>query len=328
MKFAGRDIRTVSHGRLAERSELLRDLAIPIVLLVLIAVFGIANPRFLSTYNLLTIINDASVVGTLALGMTFVLILAGIDLSVGSVVTLTTVVLGVVLVKVGLPTPVGILLGLLTGALVGLINGLIIVKARVPAIITTLGTLSIGSGVAFLITEGATISLRKFDVLTTIGQGRIGSVPIPAIILLVLAIGCHILLTRTTVGTRVRAIGSNRNASHVMGLGVQRYTVGVYVLSGFLASIGGLIVAGRLSVASATAGNQLELSAIAAAVLGGTSLFGGQGTIIGTLVGAIILSVLLNGLILLGVPFFYQLVATGSAIVLAVAFNEALRPRA
>jgi ribose/xylose/arabinose/galactoside ABC-type transport system permease subunit len=311
--------------QLAAHRELTRELAIPLVLIALIGIFGALNTRFLSTTNLLTIVNDASVVGTLALGMTFVLILAGIDLSVGGVVTLTTVVLGTTLVELALPMAVGLLLAVAAGGLVGLLNGIIVVKGRVPAIIATLGMLSILQGATFLITQGATTSLRKFHLLTFIGQGRVGSIPMPAVILIALAVACHILLTRTAIGTRLRATGSNPTAARLMGLGVERHVISIYALSGLLASIGGLIVAGRLSVASATAGNQLELSAITAAALGGTSLSGGQGTIVGTLAGALILSVLLNGLILLGVPFFYQLVATGTVLVVAVAVNESLR---
>jgi ribose transport system permease protein len=310
---------------LADHRERLHELAIPLVLLVLVGLFGAVNPRFLSPTNLLTIVNDASVVGTLALGMTFVLILGGIDLSVGGVVSLTTVVLGVTLVDLQIPIAASLVLALAVGTGIGMANGLLVVKARVPAIIATLGMLSILQGVTFLITEGATTSLRKFALLTIIGQGRVGSIPLPAIILVALAAGCHLLLTRTTLGTRLRAIGSNRNASRLMGLGIERHTIGIYALSGFLAAVAGFIVAGRLSVASATAGNQLELSAITAAVLGGTGLSGGHGTFVGTLTGAIMLSVLLNGLILLGVPFFYQLVATGAALVLAVAVNESSR---
>jgi ribose transport system permease protein len=310
---------------LAEHRELVYELAIPLVLVVLIGIFGALNPRFLSTTNLLTIVNDASVVGTLALGMTFVLILAGIDLSVGGVVSLTTVVLGLTLVEFQLPMTVGLVLALAAGVFIGLLNGVIIVRGRVPAIIVTLGMLSILQGATFLITQGATTSLRKFHLLTFIGQGRIGSIPLPAMLLITLAAACHVLLTRTALGTRLRAIGSNRTAARLMGLGVERHVIGIYALSGLLAAVAGLIVAGRLSVASATAGNQLELSAITAAALGGTSLSGGHGTIVGTLAGALILSMLLNGLILLGVPFFYQLVATGLVLVVAVAVNETLR---
>lgn len=295
------------------------------VLVLLVAFFSLASNRFLSVTSVLKILNDAAVVGIMALGMTFVLILAGVDLSVGSVVTLTTVIVGTFLVTLPIAVPLAMLLALITGVTVGLANGAIVSRLGVPPIITTLGTLSIVQSVASFITQGAITSLSDFDAVTFFGQGHLGIVPVPVIILLGLAVVCHVLLTRTRFGVTVRAIGTNRLASQLMGIDVSGYTIAVYALCGFLASVAGLIVAGRIAAASSQAGVGLELPAIAAAVLGGTSLFGGSGSILGTLVGAVILQVLFSGLILLGVPFFYQLVATGVVLILAVAFNEALR---
>lgn len=317
--------RRLTVGLSGSAARRLRELAIPAALLALVVFFSIVTDEFLSVTNILKVVNDAAVVGTLALGMTFVLILAGIDLSVGAVVTLTTVLLGVLLVDIEAPIALAIGLALLAGAGVGLANGLIIVKMEVPPLITTLGTLSILAGINSYITEGAITSLGRFDAVLYIGQGYVGEVPFPAILLMALALTCHILLTRTTFGARIRAIGGNRQASAAMGLDVAGYTVAVYAISALLASVGGLIVAGRLAASSPQAGLGLELQAIAAAVLGGTSLFGGRGSIVGTLAGTLILSVLFNGLILLGVPFLYQLVVTGLVVLTAVAFNEAVR---
>jgi ribose/xylose/arabinose/galactoside ABC-type transport system permease subunit len=302
----------------------IRNLAIPLVLLVLIGFFGLTTDRFLSLANLVTIVSDSAVVGVLAVGMTIVLIVAGVDLSVGAVVTMTTVLLGVFLRQWDFPAPLGIGTVILVGALIGFVNGLVVVFLRVPAIIATLASMSMINGLALLITGGATQSLRRFGLLTLFGQGWVGPVPVPALVLIVVVGFGHVFLTRTVIGTRLRAIGENPAASHLMGLPVGSYMLGVYTACAVLASVAGIMVAGRLSSASAQAGLGLELSAIAAAVLGGTALTGGKGTVIGTLVGSLILSVLLNGLIHLGVPFFWQLVVTGLALVVAVAFQASL----
>lgn len=316
-----------SDGQSLSRARLLRELSIPLILFGLVIFFSLSTEGFLSVSNLLKIVNEAAVVGILALGMTFVLILAGVDLSVGSIVSLTTVILSVLLVDLGLPIALALILVLLVGCLVGTVNGLIIANTGVPPVLVTLGMLYIVQSVAFYVTEGATISLAQFNVLTYLGQGYLSIIPIPVIVLLILSVACYLLLSYTSFGKKVVAIGNNRRASALMGLDVTSYIVVVYLMMGLLASIAGLIVAGRLASASSEAGLDLELSAIAAAVLGGASLSGGSGSIIGTLAGALILSVLFNGLILMGVPFFYQLILTGVVLILALAVNEALQRR-
>lgn len=305
----------------------LRSVSMPLILLLLISFFAVTTPRFLSTNNLLKIVNNAAVGGTLALGMTFVLIIAGIDLSVGAVVTLTTVVLGVFVLRFPVNAGMAILLALLAGSAVGFLNGILVVKARVPALIVTLGTMSIVQSAASFITKGDTITLRSSKVISFLGQGYVGIVPVPALILIILATISYVVLNYTTFGAYIRAIGGNKDASILMGVDVALYQVVVYVLSGLMASLAGIMVAGRLQMGSSQAGEGLLLPAIAAAVLGGTSLFGGEGSVVGTLVGALILNVLFNGLILYGLPFFYQLVATGVILILAIALNEAIRER-
>lgn len=299
-----------------------RGLALPAVLLVVALGFALANDQFLTRENVLTILTDAAVTGTLAFGMTFVLILAGIDLSVGSIVTIVTVVLGTLVVDQRLPVGAAMVLVLLLGCAVGVVNGLVITKASVPPLIATLGMLTVLQGFASLISGGEIASLATYDTVTWLSEGRVAGLTVPALLLLLLALACHVLLTRTSFGTTVKAIGTNAAASRLMGLDVTGITVAVYALSGLLAAVAGLVVAGRLAAGSAEAGTGLELPAIAAAVLGGTSLFGGRGSIAGTLMGALILSVLFNGLILIGLDFFYQLLVTGAVLVLAVAVNE------
>ncbi|HZD67649.1 MAG TPA: ABC transporter permease [Actinomycetes bacterium] len=305
----------------------LRSLTVPAALLVVALVFGLASPRFLTATNLLTILNQAAVVGVIGIGMTFVLMLAGIDLSVGSTATLATVVLSELLVNHPLPVGLAMALALLTGVGVGLVNGLLVVKALVPPIIVTLGTLSAVQAIAQYLSGSQTTSLDSFGVLTYLGQGYVGRVPVPGIILLVLAGAGQLALARTAACRRLRAIGANRDAAALMGLPVVRSTVAVYVLSGLLASFAGLIIAGQLSASTPNAGYGLELPAITAAVLGGTSLFGGSGSVIGTLVGSILLAAVFNGLILLGFSAFTQQVATGVILALTIALNEALRRR-
>jgi inositol transport system permease protein len=304
------------------RVSALRAYAMPIVLLALGIFFSLASDRFLTGDNLLTILTDASVTGTLAFGMTFVLVTAGIDLSVGSMVTLTTVVLGTLLVDQHVPVALAIAIVLGLGACVGAVNGLIIVAAQVPPLIVTLGMLTLLHGIASKISNGAITSLSDYPAITWLGDGRVWFLPSAALILLVAAALCHLLLTRTPFGSHVRAIGANANASRIMGLDISATVVSVYALSGGLAAVAGLMMAGKLQAGSAEAGAGFELPAIAAAVLGGTSLFGGSGSIAGTLAGALILSVVFNGLILLGVPFFYQLVVTGSVLIVAVGVQQ------
>lgn len=308
--------------------RLLQPSSVSLFLLVVLTIaFSLTAPNFLTVSNALNILNGTAVVGILAFGITFVLMAAGIDLSVGAVATLAGIVVGLALTRLGSPFAVAVSLALATGIVFGVANGLLVVKARIPPIIATLGTMSIGYSVAQFATNGNMTSLRRFSEITFIGQGFIAGVPFPAILMIALLIVCHLLLTRTAFGIRLRAVGTNRRAADLMGLSVERHSIAVYALSGLLASIGGLVITARLSGFSPNAGVNNELPAIAAAVLGGTSLLGGYGSIIGTLIGALTLNVLFNGLIFLRVPHFYQLVATGAVLALGVAVNEWLRRR-
>jgi ribose transport system permease protein len=314
-------------GNLTMRAlQLIRVYTMPAILIVLIAFFSVLAPHFFSFANIMLIFSNASITGILAVGMTFVLILGGIDLSVASNVTITTVVVSYFLVTFPVAPGLAVVISLIPGCLIGLLNGFLIIRARVPALIVTLGTASILQSIASFVTQGAITSLGEFKLLTFIGQGALWkAIPVPAILFIGLAVLAQIVLTKTPFGSYIQAIGGNRNAARLMGLQVERQQIFVYILSGFMAAISGIIVAGRLSMASSQTGVGLELPSIAAATLGGSLLTGGSGTVSGTVVGALILSVVFNGLILLGVPFFYQLAATGLILLLAVAFNEAVR---
>jgi len=302
-----------------------REYAMLAVLIVLVAAFSISSDKFFSVNNFLSIVNNAAIGGIIALGMTYVLMIGGIDLSVGSVVSLTTVMLGQFLVHYPVDTWLAMLIALLTGVTVGFLNGLLVVEAGVPAFIATLGMMMMVQSVASFITQGATTSLSDFRTIVLLGQGYMGPVPIPVLLFVIATITLHVLLTRTIFGVKVRAVGGNAEATRLMGLNVRAIQYAVYTMSGLMASLAGILVAGRLSMASSQAGSGWELQAITVAVLGGTSLFGGQGTISGTFIGALMVSVLFNGLVMLGVPYFYQLVATGCILIAAMVLNEFLR---
>jgi ribose/xylose/arabinose/galactoside ABC-type transport system permease subunit len=311
------------------RARLLTSLVPPFAVVLLGLIFSVSTSSFLTLDNLLTILNDAAVTGIIGIGMTFVLLVAGIDLSVGSVATLTTVVLSEVAVTRGAGLAAGMTVALLFGVLVGVGNGVMVVRGRVPPIIVTLGALFIVQGVAQKVSGGQAVSLVQFNNLVYMGTGYVGRVPFPGILLIGLTVVLHLVNTRTAFCRRLQAIGSNREAARLMGLKIDRYIVAVYAFSGFMAAVGGLVIAGQLESSSPNAGYQLELPVITAVVLGGTSLFGGFGSVAGTFFGAFLLAEIFNGLIQLGLSnAFYQQVFTGVILALAVALNEALRRRA
>ena len=266
-------------------------------------------------------------VGVLAFGSTFVIGSAGIDLSVGSVLALSGVVMGLSLAPLGLPWPVAILACLLTGAFCGLINGLLIARAGIPPFIVTLAMLGVARGVALLLTNGA--SKYGLDpAIVYLGQGRPGGVPVPVIIFLLLAIVAHFVLAHTRFGVYTLVIGDNEVAARATGIHVERHRIALYVLSGTLAGVAGLLFMARTNSADPAAGIAYELTAITATILGGTNLFGGRATIVGTLVGALIVGVLQNGLTLLAVSPFYQQILIGLVLVLAVWLDLVNRRRA
>ena len=297
------------------------------VLVVLIVALSILSPYFLSVSNFLNILLATAVVGVLAFGATFVIGSAGIDLSVGSVLALSGVVMGLSLAPLGLPWPVAIAACLLTGAFCGLINGLLIARAGIPAFIVTLAMLGVARGVALVLTNGA--SRYGLDpAIIWLGQGRPGGVPVPVIIFLLLAVVSHFVLVHTRFGIYTLVIGDNEAAARATGINVERHRIALYVLSGTLAGVAGLLFMARTNSADPSAGIAYELTAITATILGGTNLFGGRATIIGTLVGALIVGVLQNGLTLLAVTPFYQQILIGLVLVLAVWLDLINRRRA
>ena len=292
-----------------------------IVLLFLGAIMSVLSPFFLSVSNFMNILLATATIGVLAIAATFVLGSGGLDLSLGSVMGFAGVVGAWVAVKAGLPTGVAVVATLGAGALAGFVNGLIITRAFVPAFIVTLGMLGIARGLALVINNGAAIYGLPASMVY-LGQGRPFGVPMPVFIFIGTAIVMHIILAYTRYGRHTLAIGDNENAAKTAGINVSRHRLSLYTLSGALAGLAGLIFATRVNAGDPTAGLTYELTAITAAIIGGTNLFGGRASILGTMIGALIMGVLQNGLNLLAVQSYYQQMAIGSVLILAVFIDQ------
>lgn len=302
-------------------------------LIALVVVFSLASPNFMQTQNVLAILQATSVNGVLAIAATLVIITGGIDLSVGTLMTFCAVIAGVVLTYLGLPLPLGVLGAILAGTLSGLISGTIIAKLKVPPFIATLGMMLILKGLSLVISGTKPIYFNNTPGFTQIAQGSLVGAVIPAIpvpngvmILFLVAGLAAFVLTKTALGRYTFALGSNEEAVRLSGVNIDRWKIAVYATAGGICGVAGLLIASRLNSAQPALGQGYELDAIAAVVIGGTSLSGGRGTVIGTLIGALIISVLANGLRILSVPQEWQTVVTGCIIILAV-YADILRRR-
>ena len=292
-----------------------------VVLVGLAVIMSILSPFFLSVSNFMNILLATSTIGILAIAATFVLSSGGLDLSIGSVLGLSGVVGASVAVNLGMPTPIAVFATIGAGALAGLVNGWVITRGFVPAFIVTLGMLGIARGLALVISDGRVIYGLP-DWMLFLGQGRPFGIPMPVIILIVVAIIMHIVLACTRFGRHTLAIGDNENAALTAGINVDLHRLTLYTLSGGLAGLAGLLFATRINSGDPTAGISYELTAITAAIIGGTNLFGGRGSILGTIVGALIMGVLQNGLNLLAVQSYYQQMAIGAVLILAVFIDQ------
>lgn len=300
-----------------------RQLGTVTALVLLGAVLTVLSPYFLTLSNLLNIAQQTAINAIIAAGMTFVIVTAGIDLSVGSIVAFAGVVLGSVLVA-GHSLAVGVAAGLGAGLLCGLANGLLIAYGRLPPFIATLGLMSGARGAALLYTGGRPVSgfAESFRFLAT---GQVLRVPMPVVLMGAVYLAAHFLLNRTKLGRYAYAIGGNEQAARLSGVNVRRYKTFVYGLSGLLSGLAAVILTARLDSAQPIAGLMYELDAIAATVIGGTRLMGGEGKIGGTLVGALIMGVLRNGLNLLDVSSYLQQIVIGFVIIVAVFLDVALK---
>lgn len=297
-----------------------REAGLAGVLLLVIVFLSLRSPYFLTVGNLTVAGRQASLSMLIAVGMTFVILAGGIDLSVGSTVALVSILTGEFMVNLSLPPVAAVLLALLCGVAVGLVNGLLVATTAIPAFVVTLGMLAVARGLALGITKGQTISGMPAGFLE-LGQGSAFGVPIPVWIAVVVAIVAHLVLARTRFGRNVYFIGSNEQAAELSGIHVRRTKILIFAIAAGLAALEAVIETSRLSVGQPSAGNGYELVAIGAVVIGGASLFGGEGTILGTVLGTLLLALIQNGLILLGISAYWQQVFSGVIIVAAVALN-------
>ncbi|HJR54431.1 MAG TPA: ABC transporter permease [Gemmatimonadota bacterium] len=295
-------------------------------LLALCLALWIATPHFLTTANLLNVVEQSTLIGIIAVGMTFVILTAGIDLSVGSIVALSGVAMGTAY-RAGLPIFAAVLTGLAVGLACGLANGALITLGRLPPFIATLGMMSIARGGALMLSDGRPISGYP-DGFRALATGDLVGIPAPVLVMLAIYGIAHFVLSRTTLGRYTYAIGGNEEAAELSGIRVRAYKSAVYGIAGLLSAVTSILLVARLDSAQPIAGIMYELDAIAAVVIGGTSLLGGSGSVIGTLIGALIMGVLRNGLNLLGVSSYLQQVAIGGVIIVAVLMDMALRRRA
>ncbi|WP_376705572.1 ABC transporter permease [Mesorhizobium sp. ISC25] len=307
--------------RIAERIGI-HTISLLVALAILVLIFGtLRGDVFFSSRNLLNIGLGITILGVLAMSQTVVIVAGGLDIAVGAIVGLTTVSTAMAIQATGSPAA-GILAGLVLGGLAGLVNGIIITYGRVNAVIATLGTMAIFRGIAFIMSDGQSIAIFS-DTFRFIGIGRILGLPLLIWILLLTAIVFHLFLARSIVGRNIYALGGNPVVARFSGININRYRVGIYIMSGVAAGLAGILLAARTGSGQPVSGSQgLELEAITAAVLGGCALQGGKGTIIGALLGVAIIGVLNNGMILTSVPTFYQLLAKGSLLILAVVIAE------
>jgi ribose/xylose/arabinose/galactoside ABC-type transport system permease subunit len=304
--------------------DLLRMSSVYVALIVIGFFLSLASPYFLTQGNLLNVLLQAATVSIIAAGLTVVLITGEIDLSVGSLIGMTGSVAAVLIVKQDCPVWLGIAAALVAGLAAGLLNGLATVAFQIPSFVVTLAMLGIARGTGLLLTNGRPVSGFP-DAYSFIGQGRIGAVAVPVIIALIVFAVIHLMLTRTKFGIEVYATGGGRRAAEMAGIRVNRVIIKTFVISGLCGAIAGIVLSSRLDAGNGDFGASNLLDAVAAAVVGGTSLTGGGGSVIGTLGGILIISVIRNGLVLLNVQAFWQEVAVGVIIVLAVVINKIVR---
>ena len=299
------------------------ELTTVIALIILMAVITIINSSFLTANNLLNLLLQVTSNALIAFGMTFVILTGGIDLSVGSILALSSA-LTAGLLGSGMPVTLAILISLIMGCILGMMNGLLISYGKLAPFIVTLATMTIFRGATLVYTNGNPITKGLSDtfLFQFLGQGYIVGIPFPVIIMFIVFIVLYVLLHKTSFGKSVYAIGGNEKAAYISGVKLNKVKIIIYSISGIMASISGLIITSRLSSAQPTAGASYEMDAIAAVVLGGTSLSGGKGRILGTLIGALIIGVLNNGLNIIGVSAFWQQVVKGVVILIAVLIDR------
>ncbi len=307
------------------RSDAMQRFLAFAALIVIVVAFSLLSPNFLQFDNVVGILIATTVNGILALGVTFVIISGSIDLSVGTVMTLSAVMTAVFVTVWQLPLPVGIAAGIVTGGLAGLVNGVLVAKLKIPSFIATLGMLNVAKGLALVISGLKPIYFNDTPELNRAAMGSVlgGIIPgleIPnlVVVLFVSALVASLILSKTILGRYTFALGSNEEAARLSGVNVDVWKMAVFTICGIFSGIAGVLIGARLNSAQPSLGQGYELDAIAAAVIGGTSLSGGEGSILGTVIGAFIISTLTNGLRILSVPQEWQTVVTGGIVIVAV----------
>jgi ribose transport system permease protein len=296
-------------------------------LVLMIGFFSIGSPFFMTFDNLMTVILQTSVIGILAIGVTFVIIASGIDLSLGAVLAFSGMVIGKA-VNAGLPVWLSVICGILVATIMGLLNGVLVANATLPPFIATLGVMMVARGLTLVVSEARPVYFLVAPSFKLISQGSLfGAVPYPIIYLLILALAASFVMRRLGIGRYIGGLGSNEMAVRLSGVNVDRVKIFTYSVCGLLAGVAGVVLTARLNSAQPAAGMSYELDAIAAAVIGGTSLSGSEGTILGTMIGALIMGVLKNGLNLMNVSQFWQQVAMGIVVIGAVYMDIVRRRR-
>ena len=292
------------------------------VLVLLCVIVSIATSKFLKPNNLISVLRQISINAYIALGMTLIIILGHIDLSVGAIVAMSgTLTVGFIVTQ-GLPIPVAILLGILLGMVAGLISGMIVTYFRVPAFIITMAMMNVCSGVAYVYSGGQATRINN-DFFSAIGTGYLfNTIPLPVVYMIILIIVISFLLGKTKFGTYIYAIGGNREAARLSGVPIKKVEIAVFTISGVLSAFAGLVLCSRMYSGQPSVGSGYELDAIAACVLGGTSMSGGKGRISGTIFGAMVIGVISNGLNLIGVSSYWQLIVKGLIIACAVLLDS------
>lgn len=307
-----------------------REAGVLAALIVLCIGVALASPYFFTLRNIFNVLQGMSTIGIMAIGMTMVLIAGGLDLSVGSALAVGAVLTARLMTYSGLAPWLAVGLALAAGVAFGLVNGLLVTRARIIPFIATLGMLSVGRGMAFLLATGpegtvaSNVPMRDAGV-GFLGAGHLGPVPMPVVIMLALVALAALFLGNTVLGRQIYAVGSNARAARLSGISVERVQLFTYVVTGALSALAGVITTGLLATASTNLGQGVELDVIAAAVIGGTSLQGGEGSVVGTLLGAAIMAVVRNAFVLLGLPLHWQTIIIGVVILLAVGLDRRRR---
>lgn len=299
---------------------------LPLVFVLLCVALGFSSEYFMTWRNWMDILRQTSINGILAVGMTYVILTRGIDLSVGSILAFSGLCSAMVAVQ-GYGLLAALSAGMFAGAVMGALNGFMVANLSIPPFVATLGMLSVGRGLTFILNDGSPVTDLP-EAYLALGTGKLGPIGMPIVIFAIVALFFWLVLKYTTYGRYVYAVGGNEKSARTSGIGVRKVTFSVYAISGLLAGLAGIVLSARTTSALPQAGVSYELDAIAAVVIGGTSLSGGTGSIVGTLFGALLIGVINNGLNLLGVSSYYQQVAKGLIIVFAVLIDVWRKRRA